>query len=216
MKRKQWLAFAFIIFLATVIWFIYGQMHATNRDLSTLTGTTLLEAVQAKPRLDEAEVDDLQARAEWSAVELALSQQKFDPTARQMAIAASTGPLTTVAAYLQQGISPFELVDGVPALASVFNENGDPEKWQGVLELVEDERLIQLTVDELNLEATKQLFAKGYTVPDEEQITILLQPIRHNQVELTQLLLEHGAVWSPIHDETARAYGSDLILKMKR
>lgn len=181
-------------------------------EISQLSGDSLLKELNQRSSVTEEELTDLQTREEWDAVRLVLQDQKVSPTSEQFATAVTIAPLDVVEAYFQQELDPFEEVNGMPIMTPLFSENGSREQWELAMRYVEDERMLGIAVDSLNLEAVTQLLEEGYTIVDTD--TILMQPVRHNQVELTQLLLDNGAQWTKELEQTAKDYNSDLILKM--
>lgn len=181
-------------------------------EISQLSGDSLLKELNQRSSVTEEELTDLQTREEWDAVRLVLQDQKVSPTSEQFATAVTIAPLDVVEAYFQQELEPFEEVNGMPIMTPLFSENGSREQWELAMRYVEDERMLGIAVDSLNLEAVTQLLEEGYTIVDTD--TILMQPVRHNQVELTQLLLDNGAQWTKELEQTAKDYNSDLILKM--
>ncbi|MGE6491897.1 hypothetical protein ACQKD4_09300 [Exiguobacterium sp. NPDC077395] len=181
-------------------------------EISQLSGDSLLKELNQRSSVMEEELTDLQTREEWDAVRLVLQDQKVSPTSEQFATAVTIAPLDVVEAYFQQELDPFEEVNGMPIMTPLFSENGSREQWELAMRYVEDERMLGIAVDSLNLEAVTQLLEEGYTIVDTD--TILMQPVRHNQVELTQLLLDNGAQWTKELEQTAKDYNSDLILKM--
>lgn len=181
-------------------------------ELSQLSGDELVKEVSQRSSVTEEELTDLQAREEWESVRLVLEDQKVVPTAEQFATAVTLAPLDVIEAYFEQGIDPFEEVEGIPVITPLFSANGSPDQWKLTMRYVEDDRLLGIAVDSLNLDAVKELLGQGYMIQDTE--SVLLQPVRHNQVELTQLLLDNGAQWTKAMEQTAKDYNSDLILKM--
>ena len=158
------------------------------------------------------DLNNFQQRGEWEAVIYSLTHDLVEPTIEQLDFALSEGTPDVLEAYLQSDIDPFQSIDNVPVLASLFNGNEDPAYWKVVVAQLKDERLLTYAVEGLNYEATELLLNEGYTIQDAE--SVLLQPVRHNQVELTQLLLDNGAQWTKEMEQTAKDYNSDLILKM--
>lgn len=181
-------------------------------EISQLSGDSLLKELDQRSSVTEAELTDLQTREEWDAVRLVLQDKKVLPTSEQFATAVTIAPLDVIEAYFQQELDPFEEVNGMPIITPLFSENGSREQWELAMRYVEDERMLGIAVDSLNLEAVTKLLDEGYTIVDPE--TVLMQPVRHNQVELTQLLLDNGAQWTKELEQTAKEYNSDLILKM--
>ncbi len=181
-------------------------------ELSQLSGDALIKEVNQRSSVSKEELTDLQTREEWEAVRLILKDKKILPTSEQFATAVTTAPMDVIEAYFEQGLDPFEEVEGMPIITPLFSANGSPEQWELAIRYVEDERLLRIAVDSLNLEAVKHLLDQGYPIQDDE--SVLLQPVRHNQVELTRLLLDNGAKWTNAMEQTAKDYNSDLILKM--
>ncbi|WDH76749.1 hypothetical protein PTI97_04335 [Exiguobacterium marinum] len=181
-------------------------------ELSQLSGDALVKEVNQRSSVSKEELTDLQTREEWEAVRLILKDKKIIPTPEQFATAVTTAPMDVIEAYFEQGLDPFEEVEGMPIITPLFSANGSPEQWELAIRYVEDERLLGIAVDSLNLEAVKHLLDQGYPIQDDE--SVLLQPVRHNQVELTRLLLDNGAKWTNAMEQTAKDYNSDLILKM--
>lgn len=181
-------------------------------EISQLSGDSLLKELDQRSSVTEAELTDLQTREEWDAVRLVLQDKKVLPTSEQFATAVTIAPLDVIEAYFQQELDPFEEVNGMPIITPLFSENGSREQWELAMRYVEDERMLGIAVDSLNLEAVTKLLDEGYTIVDPE--TVLMQPVRHNQVELTQLLLDNDAQWTKELEQTAKEYNSDLILKM--
>ncbi|WP_337873600.1 hypothetical protein [Exiguobacterium sp.] len=181
-------------------------------EISQLSGDSLVKELDQRSSVTEAELTDLQTREEWDAVRLVLQDQKVTPTSEQFATAVTLAPLDVIEAYFQQELDPFEEVNGMPIITPLFSENGSREQWELAMRYVEDERMLGIAVDSLNLEAVTHLLDEGYTIVDPE--TVLMQPVRHNQVELTKLLLDNGARWTKTMEQTAKDYNSDLILKM--
>ncbi|WP_026826502.1 MULTISPECIES: hypothetical protein [Exiguobacterium] len=182
-------------------------------ELSQLSGDALIKEVNQRSSVSKEELTDLQTREEWEAVRLILKDKKILPTSEQFATAVTTAPMDVIEAYFEQGLDPFEEVEGMPIITPLFSANGSPEQWELAIRYVEDERLLRIAVDSLNLEAVKHLLDQGYPIQDDE--SVLLQPVRHNQVELTRLLLDNGAKWTNAMEQTAKDYNSDLILKME-
>ncbi|WP_214700650.1 MULTISPECIES: hypothetical protein [unclassified Exiguobacterium] len=182
-------------------------------ELSQLSGDALIKEVNQRSSVSKEELTDLQTREEWEAVRLILKDKKILPTSEQFATAVTTAPMDVIEAYFEQGLDPFEEVEGMPIITPLFSANGSPEQWELAIRYVEDERLLGIAVDSLNLEAVKHLLDQGYPIQDDE--SVLLQPVRHNQVELTRLLLDNGAKWTNAMEQTAKDYNSDLILKME-
>ncbi|MGA9467351.1 MAG: hypothetical protein WBV10_06955 [Exiguobacterium marinum] len=181
-------------------------------EFSQLSGDALIKEVNQRSSVSKEELTDLQTREEWEAVRLILKDKKIIPTSEQFATAVTTAPMDVIEAYFEQGLDPFEEVEGMPIITPLFSANGSPEQWELAIRYVEDERLLGIAVDSLNLEAVKHLLDQGYPIQDDE--SVLLQPVRHNQVELTRLLLDNGAKWTNAMEQTAKDYNSDLILKM--
>ena len=181
-------------------------------ELSQLSGDDLIKEVNQRSSVSKEELTDLQTREEWEAVRLILKDKKILPTSEQFATAVTTAPMDVIEAYFEQGLDPFEEVEGMPIITPLFSANGSPEQWELAIRYVEDERLLRIAVDSLNLEAVKHLLDQGYPIQDDE--SVLLQPVRHNQVELTRLLLDNGAKWTNAMEQPAKDYNSDLIVKM--
>ncbi|WP_215142054.1 hypothetical protein [Exiguobacterium qingdaonense] len=211
MKRKQIILLLVVGLIVTSIGWLFVQLRA-DHDLSTLSGASLVDELASRTEVTTEEMNDFQQRGEWDAVVYALTHDLVDPTIDQMDYALSEGTPDVLGAYLQSEIDPFQSIDNEPILASLFNENEDPSYWKVVVSKLNDERLLTYAVEGLNYEATELLLGEGYTIVEPE--SILLQPIRHNQVELTKLLLDHGATWTKAMEQTAKDYNSDLILKM--
>lgn len=211
MKRKQIILLLIVGLIVTSMGWLFVQLRA-DQDLSTLSGASLKDKLTSRTEVTSEELNDFQQRGEWDAVIYSLTHDLVDPTIEQLDFALSEGTPDVLEAYLQSDVDPFQSIDNVPVLASLFNENENPSYWKVVVAQLKDERLLTYAVEGLNYEATELLLDQGYTIQDTE--SILLQPVRHNQVELTQLLLDHGATWTKSMEQTAKDYNSDLILKM--
>ena len=211
MKRKQIILLLIVGLIVTSMGWLFLQLRA-DQDLSTLSGASLVDELTSRTEVTSEELNDFQQRGEWEAVIYSLTHDLVEPTIEQLDFALSEGTPDVLEAYLQSDIDPFQSIDNVPVLASLFNGNEDPAYWKVVVAQLNDERLLTYAVEGLNYEATELLLNEGYTIQDTE--SVLLQPVRHNQVELTQLLLDNGAQWTKEMEQTAKDYNSDLILKM--
>ncbi|MCM3280765.1 hypothetical protein M3591_09490 [Exiguobacterium sp. MER 193] len=211
MKRKQIILLLIVGLIVTSMGWLFLQLRA-DQDLSTLSGASLVDELTSRTEVTSEELNDFQQRGEWEAVIYSLTHDLVEPTIEQLDFALSEGTPDVLEAYLQSDIDPFQSIDNVPVLASLFNGNEDPAYWKVVVAQLKDERLLTYAVEGLNYEATELLLNEGYTIQDTE--SVLLQPVRHNQVELTQLLLDNGAQWTKEMEQTAKDYNSDLILKM--
>lgn len=211
MKRKQIILLLIVGLIVTSMGWLFLQLRA-DQDLSTLSGASLVDELTSRTEVTSEELNDFQQRGEWEAVIYSLAHDLVEPTIEQLDFALSEGTPDVLEAYLQSDIDPFQSIDNVPVLASLFNGNEDPAYWKVVVAQLKDERLLTYAVEGLNYEATELLLNEGYTIQDAE--SVLLQPVRHNQVELTQLLLDNGAQWTKEMEQTAKDYNSDLILKM--
>ena len=211
MKRKQIIILLIVGLIVTSMGWLFLQLRA-DQDLSTLSGASLVDELTSRTEVTSEELNDFQQRGEWEAVIYSLAHDLVEPTIEQLDFALSEGTPDVLEAYLQSDIDPFQSIDNVPVLASLFNGNEDPAYWKVVVAQLKDERLLTYAVEGLNYEATELLLNEGYTIQDAE--SVLLQPVRHNQVELTQLLLDNGAQWTKEMEQTAKDYNSDLILKM--
>lgn len=211
MKRKQIIILLIVGLIVTSMGWLFLQLRA-DQDLSTLSGASLVDELTSRTEVTSEELNDFQQRGEWEAVIYSLTHDLVEPTIEQLDFALSEGTPDVLEAYLQSDIDPFQSIDNVPVLASLFNGNEDPAYWKVVVAQLKDERLLTYAVEGLNYEATELLLNEGYTIQDAE--SVLLQPVRHNQVELTQLLLDNGAQWTKEMEQTAKDYNSDLILKM--
>lgn len=211
MKRKQIILLLIVGLIVTSMGWLFLQLRA-DQDLSTLSGASLVDELTSRTEVTSEELNDFQQRGEWEAVIYSLTHDLVEPTIEQLDFALSEGTPDVLEAYLQSDIDPFQSIDNVPVLASLFNGNEDPAYWKVVVAQLKDERLLTYAVEGLNYEATELLLNEGYTIQDAE--SVLLQPVRHNQVELTQLLLDNGAQWTKEMEQTAKDYNSDLILKM--
>ncbi|WP_078146545.1 hypothetical protein [Exiguobacterium sp. HVEsp1] len=211
MKRKQIILLLIVGLIVTSMGWLFLQLRA-DQDLSTLSGASLVDELTSRTEVTSEELNDFQQRGEWEAVIYSLTHDLVEPTIEQLDFALSEGTPDVLEAYLQSDIDPFQSIDNVPVLASLFNGNEDPAYWKVVVAQLKDERLLTYAVEGLNYEATELLLNEGYTIQDAE--SVLLQPVRHNQVELTQLLLDNGAQWTKAMEQTAKDYNSDLILKM--
>lgn len=211
MKRKQIIILLIVGLIVTSMGWLFLQLRA-DQDLSTLSGASLVDELTSRTEVTSEELNDFQQRGEWEAVIYSLAHDLVEPTIEQLDFALSEGTPDVLEAYLQSDIDPFQSIDNVPVLASLFNGNEDPAYWKVVVAQLKDERLLTYAVEGLNYEATELLLNEGYTIQDAE--SVLLQPVRHNQVELTQLLLDNGAQWTKKMEQTAKDYNSDLILKM--
>lgn len=212
MKRKQIILLLIVGLIVTSMGWLFFQLRA-DQDLSTLSGASLVDELTSRTEVTSEELNDFQQRGEWEAVIYSLTHDLVEPTIEQLDFALSEGTPDVLEAYLQSDIDPFQSIDNVPVLASLFNGNKDPAYWKVVVAQLKDERLLTYAVEGLNYEATELLLNEGYTIQDTE--SVLLQPVRHNQVELTQLLLDNGAQWTKEMEQTAKDYNSDLILKMR-
>ncbi|WP_214757206.1 hypothetical protein [Exiguobacterium sp. s123] len=211
MKRKQIILLLIVGLIVTSMGWLFLQLRA-DQDLSTLSGASLVDELTSRTEVTSEELNDFQQRGEWEAVIYSLTHDLVEPTIEQLDFALSEGTPDVLEAYLQSDIDPFQSIDNVPVLASLFNGNEDPAYWKVVVAQLKDERLLTYAVEGLNYEATELLLNEGYTIQDAK--SVLLQPVRHNQVELTQLLLDNGAQWTKEMEQTAKDYNSDLILKM--
>ena len=211
MKRKQIILLLIVGLIVTSMGWLFLQLRA-DQDLSTLSGASLVDELTSRTEVTSEELNNFQQRGEWEAVIYSLTHDLVEPTIEQLDFALSEGTPDVLEAYLQSDIDPFQSIDNVPVLASLFNGNEDPSYWKVVVAKLKDDRLLTYAVEGLNYEATELLLNDGYTIQDTE--SVLLQPVRHNQVELTQLLLDNGAQWTKEMEQTAKDYNSDLILKM--
>ena len=211
MKRKQIILLLIVGLIVTSMGWLFLQLRA-DQDLSTLSGASLVDELTSRTEVTSEELNNFQQRGEWEAVIYSLTHDLVEPTIEQLDFALSEGTPDVLEAYLQSDIDPFQSIDNVPVLASLFNGNEDPSYWKVVVAKLKDDRLLTYAVEVLNYEATELLLNEGYTIQDTE--SVLLQPVRHNQVELTQLLLDNGAQWTKEMEQTAKDYNSDLILKM--
>ncbi|MBR3063696.1 MAG: hypothetical protein IKG65_15065 [Exiguobacterium sp.] len=211
MKRKQIILLLIVGLIVTSMGWLFLQLRA-DQDLSTLSGASLVDELTSRTEVTSEELNNFQQRGEWEAVIYSLTHDLVEPTIEQLDFALSEGTPDVLEAYLQSDIDPFQSIDNVPVLASLFNGNEDPSYWKVVVAKLKDDRLLTYAVEGLNYEATELLLNEGYTIQDTE--SVLLQPVRHNQVELTQLLLDNGAQWTKEMEQTAKDYNSDLILKM--
>ena len=211
MKRKQIILLLIVGLIVTSMGWLFLQLRA-DQDLSTLSGASLVDELTSRTEVTSEELNDFQQRGEWEAVIYSLTHDLVEPTIEQLDFALSEGTPDVLEAYLQSDIDPFQSIDNVPVLASLFNGNEDPSYWKVVVAKLKDDRLLTYAVEGLNYEATELLLNEGYTIQDTE--SVLLQPVRHNQVKLTQLLLDNGAQWTKEMEQTAKDYNSDLILKM--
>lgn len=212
MKRKQIILLLIVGLIVTSMGWLFLQLRA-DQDLSTLSGASLVDELTSRTEVTSEELNNFQQRGEWEAVIYSLTHDLVEPTIEQLDFALSEGTPDVLEAYLQSDIDPFQSIDNVPVLASLFNGNEDPAYWKVAVAQLKDERLLTYAVEGLNYEATELLLNEGYTIQDTE--SVLLQPVRHNQVELTQLLLDNGAQWTKEMEQTAKDYNSDLILKMR-
>ncbi|WP_215190295.1 hypothetical protein [Exiguobacterium sp. s6] len=182
-------------------------------DLASLQGEDLQKAVSAKRDLTVEDVHELQRRGEWKAVELAIESEKVKPTPDLFLEALQLGTSEVIRTYLQHGADPFAEVNGEPLMARVYGENADAEKWKVVNQEVDDDRLLVLAADALDMNAVTSLLDGGATIPVQAKESILYQPVRHNHVLLIERLIANGALWTSAHEQLAREFRSDAVLK---
>lgn len=210
MKRK-WLLVLLSVLIIVAVFTMY-RLNMTNANLDSLSGEELQDAISSKKQLTVEELNSLQQRGEWGAVEQVLRANKVQPTPELFSQAIQQGTPEVVTAYLQTDIDPFVEVNGEAVLATLYGENADRGKWEIVHQELKDERLLPIAANALDMKAVQSLLGNGVAIPSADEETILFQAVRHNQVPLIELLIENGAVWTNEHEQLAQDFRSDLVI----
>lgn len=210
MKRKWLLVLLSLLIIATI--FAIYRLNTTKANLDLLTGEDLNEVISSKKHLTIEEVNSLQQRGEWGAVEQALRSNKVRPTLELFSQALHQGTPEVILAYLKTDIDPFAEINGESVLARLYGENADHEKWEAVHQELNDERLLPLAANALDMTAVQSLLENGVAISSADEETILFQAVRHNHVPLIELLIANGAVWTSDHEQLAKDFRSDLVI----